>query len=71
MQDGRCGLINRGNLLERLMGWHVQQSETKERYIVGDMMKIRKEDEKMGGACIIGAQNVHITRVSMLIYIYE
>ena len=53
------------------MGWHVQQSETKERYIVGDMMKIRKEDEKMGGACIIGAQNVHITWVSMLIYIYE
>lgn len=46
MQDGRCRLINRGNLLVRLMEWQARRSEKMGMQIVG---KKNNESEKERG----------------------
>ena len=51
MQDGRCRLINRGNLLVRLMEWQARRSEKMGMQIVGGkkIMKARRREEKRVG----------------------
>lgn len=49
MQDGRCRLINRGNLLVRLMEWQAQPSEKTERQIVAKIMKEGGREMGKGG----------------------
>ena len=61
MQDGRCRLINRGNLLLRLIEWQAHRSEKMKRQIVGGGNESGKERGKKrggGGVVIIGALDV-------------
>lgn len=62
MHDGRCRLINRGNLLVRLMEWQAQGREKMDSQIVGENNERGKERGKKRwwgeGRFIIGALNV-------------